>query len=149
LAATFLGLAGAQPLPVCDGVDLRAEQGEQSGERSIISLLGDLKGDAPSAMIRRGSWKLVDHAGYDEVQLFNLADDPFELVDLGADRANTETRDALRDELRRRWDPDRVTRIVNLNARHLEVFREFVKATEPEMPEYYKPSAAENRLLRR
>ena len=43
-----------------------------------------------SAVLREGDWKLVVHhaSGGDKIELFNLADDPYEKHDLAADNAD-------------------------------------------------------------
>jgi choline-sulfatase len=149
LPPTILSIAGAEQLPVTDGVNLTAEHHLAAGsDRAVLSMLGDLKGDEPSAMIRLDRWKLLHHSGYDEVQLFDLHDDPDELCDLGVDPARADVRGTLLAMLMERWEPEIVQRTVATNAAHLELFRAFAARTRPEMPEYLEPSGPENRLER-
>lgn len=56
-------------------------------------------------MIRNGDWKFIYYVGL-EPQLFNLRDDPDELVDLGTDPKFEETRKACEDMLRSVVDPE-------------------------------------------
>lgn len=111
LAPTFIAAAGADPLPRPDGMALNAQLAgtPAPADRAVLSMLGDRKGDSPSAMIRQGSWKLVDHAVYETPQLFNLETDPTEQQDLGTDPGHAAVRDALRQQLRERWDPAAVS----------------------------------------
>jgi hypothetical protein len=51
-------------------------------KRAIVSILNDIKGDNPSAMIREGLYKLVYHSGYDYPQLLDMEKDPHENKDL-------------------------------------------------------------------
>src|SRR4051794_19685754 len=58
---------------------------------------------APIIMIRRGSEKFI-HSPVDPDQLYDLSDDPDELVNLAAVPAADETVAAYRSEIARRWD---------------------------------------------
>ena len=58
-------------------------------------------------MIRRGDWKLSYYHGQPP-QLFNLRDDPDELVDRAEDPACRDLRAELTREVLRGWDPDAV-----------------------------------------
>jgi arylsulfatase A-like enzyme len=61
----------------------------------------------PSAMIRRGDWKLWIHQDEDGLPpvLFNLREDPDETSDLGEDPGYKTVRNDLIGELLSRWDP--------------------------------------------
>lgn len=59
-------------------------------------------------MIRRGRWKYVHYDGLPP-QLFDLAADPFEAVDLGESADHRAIRRALEAELRRIVDPERAS----------------------------------------
>lgn len=60
--------------------------------------------DVPAArMLRRGPWKLVHHHGYEAPQLFNLAEDPDERDDRGADLSCRAVRDELLAHVRTGW----------------------------------------------
>jgi choline-sulfatase len=58
-------------------------------------------------MVRRGPWKLIYHHGY-PCQLFNLEEDPKELVDHSQDESCTEIVAALTAEVIDGWDPDTI-----------------------------------------
>jgi arylsulfatase A-like enzyme len=99
---TFLEAAGARPAPgqTLDGVSLLPVlRGQGLAERPLFwhyPHYGN-QGGAPSAAIRRGDWKLIEWMEDQRVELFHLASDPSESVDL----ANREPRRAaaLRAEL--------------------------------------------------
>ena len=78
-------------------------------ERTVFSeyhAAGALTG---AFMIRRGRWKYVYYPTLPP-QLFDLATDPGEMVDLGAEPSHRTERDALHAELRKICDPDAVDR---------------------------------------
>jgi len=58
---------------------------------------------APAVMVRRGRHKLIACPG-DPDQLYDVARDPAELVNLVSDPEESATADALRDEVARRWE---------------------------------------------
>ncbi|WP_312456714.1 choline-sulfatase [Pseudescherichia sp.] len=57
----------------------------------------------PMLMIRRGSWKYI-HSFSEAPQLFNLAEDPHERVNLASRVGYQEQAQAFADEVRSRWD---------------------------------------------
>ncbi|RDU97682.1 choline-sulfatase [Trinickia dinghuensis] len=66
---------------------------------------------APIVMIRRGSYKFI-HTPADPDQLFDLEADPQELINLASDPAHAKTVEALRAEVRQRWNLDTLRREV-------------------------------------
>src|SRR5207237_6787251 len=60
---------------------------------------------APMVMIRRGRYKFVSCPG-DPDQLYDVANDPLELVNLASDAGVADVVEALRGEVARRWDLD-------------------------------------------
>ena len=58
------------------------------GERAAIGLPANM---ARAAMVATSRWKLVQYLGFDP-QLFDLEEDPHELVDLGADAGHAHVR---------------------------------------------------------
>ncbi|MGB8859756.1 MAG: choline-sulfatase [Ilumatobacteraceae bacterium] len=91
-------IAGASLLPLCAGSDEdRTVVGEYMAEGSC----------APIIMIRRGDLKFV-HCRADPDQLYDLAVDPHERVNLATLPAHAEVVAGLRAEVARRWDLDRL-----------------------------------------
>lgn len=99
---TILDLAGLplKPKAHSDGVSLLPLlKGEEIGERSLIwhyPHYGNQGGD-PSAIIRKGDWKLIHYYEDDHEELYNLKDDLSEKADVAAE--NSEIRQQLSTEL--------------------------------------------------
>ena len=132
LAPTLINLADAPDLPCYDGENLwPALSGQQPArlDRTILSFCGDIKGDQPSAMVRKGPWKLVQHTGYESVQLFNLDDDPAETNDLGDDPALERIRTLLLAELWGVWDGETVREYTECIARSQKLISRFNRET--------------------
>lgn len=78
---------------------------------------------SPMVMIRRGPWKFI-HTPSDPDQLFDLAHDPLELVNLAGEPEHAATVDGFRAEVAARWDLDAVDRAVRESQRaRLALFR--------------------------
>ena len=103
---TMLELAGGR---VTDAVEPLAGQSLVSlceGDDEARSVLGEYMAEgscAPIVMIRRGDLKFV-HCPVDPDQLYDLAADPHERVNLAADAAHLDAVEAFRDEVAQRWD---------------------------------------------
>ena len=76
-------------------------------KRTVISEYHDGGSIAGFFMLRLGDWKYVHYVGHPP-QLFNLAEDPEELVDLGLDSAREATRRDCEARLRGVLDPEAV-----------------------------------------
>ena len=138
LAPTLIELSGAPQLPLIDGQSLVPQltcDMPIDPDRAVIAMCGDLKGDMPSAMIRRGPWKLVDHHSYDAPQLFHMQDDPGERVDLGRSLEHADIRRALYRELDQVWDGKAVHEHVQRVAAHVRLRRAFNVATGTQYPD--------------
>ena len=93
---TILNLAGVEVPPGCEGVSLApALEGQETGTRDTVfaAFQGgqDLAPDeSRQRMVRRGDLKLIETcmAGRTLLQLFNLADDPWESRNLADDPAH-------------------------------------------------------------
>ena len=115
LAPTMIDLAGAEPLPVVRGRNLRGflEDGRDDGwvDETCSEHYNTLN-LPPGRMIRRDQWKLVHYHGDDTPMLFDLSRDPEELDDLGRDPAHAAIRDQLLAKVVSDWDGERVEREV-------------------------------------
>jgi choline-sulfatase len=89
---------GVSPLALCD---------PEHRERAVLSEYHAIGSTGGITMLRKGRWKYVHCVRYPP-QLFDLQNDPEELVDLAGDPAHRATRDALEAELRRYCDPAEV-----------------------------------------
>jgi arylsulfatase A-like enzyme len=112
LVPTFLDALGIDAATHCEGRSLlpvlRGGDASQWRERAISELdysfrrarlvLGRRADECRAVMVRTALWKYVHWQGF-RPQLFDLADDPLELVDLGADAAYENVRRGMRDRL--------------------------------------------------
>jgi choline-sulfatase len=117
LAPTLVALAGASDgSGLGDGLDGRSLLG-LLGERpdgGPEAVLGEYLAEgvsAPAVMIRRERWKFVACPG-DPDQLYDLADDPAELVNLAGHPGRGDIVQEFRDEVARRWDLEDLRRRV-------------------------------------
>ncbi len=117
LAPTLLELAGGSgPGELgedLDGMSLLGLLGDGAAPRSA-GVFGEYLAEgvtAPAVMIRRGRFKFVACAG-DPDQLYDLIDDPAELVNLATDAAHREAVQEFREEVGRRWDLEGLRRRV-------------------------------------
>ena len=97
-------LLGTSLLDLCEHGDSRKEReviGEYMGEGTV----------APLVMIRRGDLKYV-HSPVDPDQLYDLAVDPHERVNLAEDHDWSAALKGLREEVEQRWDMDALTQDV-------------------------------------
>jgi choline-sulfatase len=98
-------------------------------------------------MIRRGRWKFI-HAAGDPDQLFDLEDDPLELVDLAASSEHAELMAAFRAEVAERWDLAALERDVRASQQaRLAVFRALQQGET--FPWDFQPSRAASKQYTR
>jgi choline-sulfatase len=81
-------------------------------------------------MLRQGDWKLVYYQGL-EPQLFNLTEDPGELVDRAQDPACQSVREQLLARLLTDWDPDAVAAKMATKRADNTVLRAWARQTHP------------------
>jgi len=150
IAPTLTNVCNAPALPEMDGENLFSlisGETEDNPERFVISQLGDIKGDRPSAMIRKGPWKLVAHYGYEHPQLFHLEHDPDELHDLADDQDYGSIRQELLEILQQHWDGERFQQISERVIAHYNLFGQWVRATKPEQQEHWKGKPENNYVM--
>ena len=150
LAPTLLSLADAPALPAYDGVNLcdilRTGTGADP-ERAVVSLCSDIKGDNPSAMVRKGSYKLVCHAGYPTRQLFDLVDDPDELHDLGQDPAYAAIVHEMEQALCGLWNEEDALRELDVAKQHFRLMKRWHEIVHLPWVEEWRGDPANNYLL--
>ncbi len=104
-------------------------------------------GGAYQRMVRSGAWKLIDY-DHDPSQLFNLAEDPDELVDRAADPACAPVLAELRARVRAGWEPAQIrARMVEMDADN-QILEAWARTTNPAEQYRWRPRAEMNRLLR-
>jgi len=89
---------GVSPLALVAGIQ---------PDRPVLSEYHAIGSTGGITMLRKGRWKYVHFVRYPP-QLFDLQDDPEELVDLAGDPAHRATLAAMKAELRRHLDPKEV-----------------------------------------
>ncbi|MEM8859886.1 MAG: sulfatase-like hydrolase/transferase [Chloroflexota bacterium] len=89
------------------GKNLVTLANEPDQDRTVFSEYHSVAKNASTFMMRSGRYKLVEHIEYTP-QLFDLENDPDELVDLATDPANAGLVEKLRAEMRQTFSPDDV-----------------------------------------
>jgi arylsulfatase A-like enzyme len=120
-------------MPAVDGRSLwPALLGEPNPEQHSETYSEHLGGiDAvPSCMIRRGPWKLYKYHDRSPPVLYNLQDDPEEMVDLGLDPRYEEVRDDLLARLYGRWNPVDILRESARQDRDMRLLESWGKAVQ-------------------
>jgi len=151
LAPTLIELTDSPSLPQYDGINLLPYlKGEEkiSPERRVISLCSDIKGDEPSAMIRYQQYKLVQHADYESCQLFNIAEDPQELEDLGTDSTYAQVIDRLKSELGQYWNPLEAQQQLAQSKAHFSLMKQWFDLVKPPLVEEWRGNPANNYLVK-
>ncbi len=124
LFPTLVELAGADPYPEAEGQSLipLLEGHEPAGmqDRIIFAEYADFGLDQPTAMVRKGDFKLIAARTYEPV-LYDLKNDPDEKNDLANASEHAHVREELERELYRRWDPDETRRKVIRNQWRTEI----------------------------
>lgn len=149
LAPTIIDLAGTPQLPDYDGINLSKYLKTDellNEERPIISICSDIKGDMPSAMIRKGKYKLVCHAGYDDFQLFDLEKDPNEKTDLGCKEDYIDTINKLSKELFAYWDSEESKKQLADSKVHFQLMKSWFNIAKPEIIEEWRGDSSKNYL---
>jgi choline-sulfatase len=152
LGATFNEIAGSQQLPHTYGKSLlrycTRGSDDNLAHRAIISEIGSYPPakDKPSAMIRKGVWKLIAYYGYEYPSLFNLDEDPKEIWDLGQDLEYEAVRKSLQEELMTIWDPDRAFAYCNSSNDHFKILKYWAEHTRHEFEPVWLPPVQCNYL---
>ncbi len=103
-------------------------------------------GGAYQRMMRSGRWKLIDYDD-DPPQLFNLAEDPDELVDRAADPACGPVVAELRARVRDGWDPAQIrARMAAMDADN-QILEAWARTTQPTEQYRWRPRAEMNTLV--
>ena len=131
LNATMLEALGAPSLPNARGRSVLELVGHADTEWEDLALSEYCTyEDCLHRMIRRDEWKLNYYHGQ-EPQLFNLAEDPDELVDRAQDASCREVREQLTAEVLEDWDPEAVAEKMEQKRTDLEIIRAWAEHTKP------------------
>lgn len=134
IAPTLCDLGNAPHLPKEDGSSLMPLLVNSVWDREdvVISILADIKGDLPSAMIRWGRYKLTKYCTIDLPLLFDLENDPKELHNLAKDPAYNQLTSQLLGRLHEYWDEGEAMEALRQGLCQAELLRQWTKATCPE-----------------
>lgn len=150
LAPTLLSYSQCPALPECDGVNIIENlkgAAFEDNKRPIISMCSDIKGDNPSAMIRKDKWKLIWHAGYEIKQLFDLENDPKELNDLGTSDDFRSVVEDLTAELSRYWNPEEELQRLSIAKENFALMKKWFQITDPPLVEEWRGDSSNNYLV--
>ena len=142
LAPTLIEMAEGEMLPLQRGLSLYPELTGTGTipNRSVISMLADIKGDNPSAMIRKNAFKMVLHNGFDLPQLFNLDNDPLEDIDLGGNSQYEKEIQELKSELLSIWNPEEADQILKISMQNNRIVNTWSLNTGVEPLEEWRPT---------
>lgn len=154
LASTIIEVAGADPLPNCDGVSFLNVL--RSDDPNWIDLtfseyysdgLSPWAGSAVQAhrMMRFGKWKYIYYHGY-EAQLFDLEADPQEMADLIAVPEFRGVAEQLRKMCLGGWDPERLSQKMKRTADDKRSLIKWSKSVRPADQFRYKLRPDTNEL---
>ena len=152
LTDTFIEWAGGPELPntYARSIDKVLKGQEKIEEdRAVISQLGSYPpaNDKPSAMIKKGKWKLIDFYGYEYPSLFNLDEDPNEIYDLGKRAEYAEIIAELSEELGKSWDAEKAYEYCNWSFEQFKLTTKWANTTRYEFPEIWTCKEGTNYLL--
>lgn len=154
LAATMIAAADAPQLPRGHGRDLLPliDRPDAADWKDVVyseycmndSSVGNVEspnlggadvhampGGVQNRMARRGDWKLVYYHGFDDPQLFNLADDPDELDDRASDASCRAIRDELTARVLDGWHPDHIAERMRILKREQDLMAQWARQTDP------------------
>jgi choline-sulfatase len=153
VTATLLDALHAPPLPDSPG-------------RSLLGLVSDVRptpdwedvafseycadqytpdGESYHRMVRVGPWKLICYAGMTP-QLFNLVEDPGEMVDRAADPACAAVRAELTARVLADWSPAAIAPVMAQKRQSAQVLRAWANKTRPAEQYRWPLQSAMNRL---
>jgi choline-sulfatase len=128
------GYPETEPLPAADGQSLwKTLQGRPDAgraEETFSEHLGGIDG-VPSRMVRRGPWKLYKYHDSTPPVMYNLEQDPEEMIDLGTDPRHEGLRNELLKRLYDGWDPDEVLLGAAVLERDLRLVTRWGQAVQP------------------
>jgi len=116
VAATMLDAMGAPALPHAQGrsfLDVARDAGAPWSNETFVEHCTDTTPawtggrSVQQRMVRDGYWKLIYYHG-EPLQLFDLANDPFERNDLAQDPAHADVRERLLARVLDGWNPDHI-----------------------------------------
>ncbi len=148
ITQTIIDIADADNLPDAYGISLKnimEDDGEIPKERSVISQLGGIQSgfQCPSAMIRKGDYKLISYHNY-KPQLFNVVEDPYEVDNLAEIGEYTKLTEDLITELNKNWDGEFADKFAKKMKPHHDLMTKWAKNTKFQFPRMWKCEKGSN-----
>jgi choline-sulfatase len=143
LGPTLCSLAGAAPPPEQDGRSLAPQlvTGKEDPTRPVWSEHVETGPDGrkvPCRMARKGHWKYITYAGYEDHDLlFHLASDPNELANLAG--THPEKAGEMRELALGDWDAERILKAYEIKAQHIQLQKQWLRHTALDQSEHWKP----------
>ncbi len=152
VSATITAMAEGPQLPKVDGISLLPvlEGSEKLAEnRSIISQVGTYAGklDKPSAMVKKGNYKLVEYYGFDYPQLFDVEIDPLEIHNLALDDKYSDILKEMKTTLDSCWDGKYVLDFCDKSAENFAVLKNWSNSTHFPMPKRWEVNKEVNEVI--
>lgn len=142
LAATFVEVGGATPLPNASGrsfLKLVTECATEWNNQTFSEFYGGLVSIDTSMianrMVRDERYKYNHYHGH-APELFDMINDPGETRDLINDSAHHENAERLRDIILNNWNPTEITEQILGKSKDLNLIKQWTEATCPE--EFYR-----------
>ncbi len=150
LAPTILDYTSSPLLPSMDGRNLLPVlYGKESPdrERIAVSMCSDIKGDNPSFMIRKGRFKYVCHAGYDNPQLFDMENDVHECTDLVPGGKYDDVIRDFRNIQKDYWDPEKAMNDLRDAKTNFSLMTKWFATVKPALVGEWRGDPSRNYLL--
>lgn len=91
----------------------------------------------PGRMVRKGDWKYIAYAGWDEADLlFNLKDDPSELNNVLEE--NTDLATELKQLINKDWYPEKMVKKHRITLQHHRILSKWGQVVQPEEEERWQ-----------
>ncbi len=151
LLPTFLEIGGGTTEMLADPIDGRSLMPLARGEddpidEAIAEYCAEMT-PAPIFMIRRGAFKYI-HCDFDPPQLFDVANDPLEKVNLAEDPAHAEIAAKFAAEIAERWNPTALREDIMKTQRSRLALLHLTDGTTDDHWDYNPPSDASQQYVR-
>lgn len=151
LSATFTDITGGPALPDAEGmslIEVLKGEGHIAKDRAVISQVGTYPGkaDKPSAMIRKGNYKLISYYGFEVPQLFDLSIDPYEVNNLAELPEYESVVCELAKELGDTWNPELAYQFCVNSSKNFQILTKWSNTTNFPMPKRWEVDPKVNHL---
>lgn len=151
LLPTFIEIGGGSTAMLGEPIDGRSLMPLARGEEDPIDeAIGEYCAEMtpyPVLMIRRGALKFI-HCDSDPPQLYDVANDPMEAVNLATDPAYADHLSAFSAEVRKRWDGEDLRRRIIETQKSRRALHAAMEAGAGEHWDYNPPSDASQQYVR-